>query len=118
MSRPLRSYVPSLAVALATLLASAIIVSWRDARWPVFLAPAVLLVALLGVDLWRGRRISLPTAILAVAVIGACGIIGIHDRPALAELVPLLGACAAIPSLVHAAGRPRRAAVCRPEDGP
>ena len=114
----LRTLAPSLAVALSTLLASAIVVGWPHARWPVFLAPAVLLAALLGAELLRGRRLSASSAIIAVAVIGACCIVGAGDRAALADLVPLLGACTAVPSLVGAASRPRRDAICGPEQAP
>jgi hypothetical protein len=113
---------PALFVALATVLSSALTVRFPHAPG-TFLAVPLLFVLALRVGVAsrrreRGTRSARSTGawILAASVVAACGIVLGSGLDHLAEMIPILAGCAAIPLTqrdadVTACARRARAAV-------
>jgi hypothetical protein len=96
----------ALSLAVAMLLASALAVAVPGASWTAVAGPSILVLALLGTDLALRRR-AVPSAsvlLLAAAMVVACAIVASRGLDRLAEFIPLLGSCAALPVLLRREG--------------
>jgi hypothetical protein len=118
MNRTFSHLAPALLVAAGILFASALAVLARQAAWTAVVCPLVLVMALLGADLIHRRRSggeappSPSVLLLAVAILVACGIVGFRDPRSVAEMLPLLGSCAALPVILRRT-RAAQAQACR-----
>lgn len=101
-SQKLRSLLPALALAAAALLACWLAVHAGDSPWTVLLAPLLLALAMLAVDLWQARRRGAPlrpsqgVLMLAVSVVVAGYIVGVGDPRQVQALMPVLVAVSAV----------------------
>jgi peptidoglycan/LPS O-acetylase OafA/YrhL len=121
MNRTLSNLSPALWMAAAVLAASALAKAAPHSVWAAVAAPLVLVVALLVADAVLSRRAggpplpSLVALVLAAGILGSCGILASAGLDRLAEMIPILGACAVLPILQRREGSrawcrwPRRA---------
>jgi peptidoglycan/LPS O-acetylase OafA/YrhL len=97
-------------MAVATLVATALVAAAPHAPWTAIAGPLLLVLALLVTDLVQRRRSgrgSLPsssTLLLAAILLVACGIVASGDLHQLAEMMPILGTCAALPAILAREG--------------
>ncbi len=110
MNRTPSNLGPILWMAAAVLAASALAKAALHEVWAAVAAPLILVVALLGADAFLSRRAggrALPSPValvLAVGILGSCGILASAGLDRLAEMIPVLGACAALPVLQRREG--------------
>jgi hypothetical protein len=110
MNGRLSHLAPALLMAAAILFASALAAAAPHAAWTAVVCPLLLVIALLGADLIHRRRSggeappSPSVLLLAVAIPVACGIVGFRNPGGLAEMIPILGSCAAIPVIIRRTG--------------
>jgi hypothetical protein len=115
--RTLSNLGPPLLMAAAILAASALVKTAPHAVWAAVAAPLLLVAALLATDVADrrragGRPLPSPSALLlSAAFLAACGIVASAGLDRLAEMIPILGACAALPAIQRAEGARRLA--CR-----
>jgi peptidoglycan/LPS O-acetylase OafA/YrhL len=113
MNRALSKLGPALVMAGAMLVATALVAVAPQAPWTAVAGPLLLVFALLATDLVQRRRSggrSLPSAsslLLAAIILLACGILAAGDPGRLAGMMPILGACAALPAILASAGARR-----------
>lgn len=110
MNRTQSNLGPALLMAGAMLVAAALVTAAPRAIWAAVAGPSLLVLALVGTDLYflRRRRYSLPrsrprTSVLAVAgaILVASAILAIQDLDLLAGMIPVLGSCAALPLITR-----------------
>lgn len=111
MNRRTLSYlVPPLVMAAAIVAASALLKASHHAAWGAVAGPLVLVLALLGIDVAERRRsgrrpLPSPSALaLSALLLAACGIVASSGIDHLAEMMPVFGACAALPAIQRAEG--------------
>jgi len=106
MNRTLSNLGPALLLAAVMLAAAALAGMAPPAPWTAVASSLLLVLGLLGADLVHRRRLlPSPSALLsATALLVACGIVASHDLDRLAEMIPLLGSCAAIPIILRPKG--------------
>jgi len=107
MHRMLSNLAPALILAAAMLLATAVAAAAPRTSWAAVAGPVLLVLGLLGADLVARHRCggrSLPSAsvlLLAAGLLVACGIVASLGVERLAETIPLLGSCAAVPVILR-----------------
>lgn len=110
MNRRLSTLGPTLVMAGATLVATALVAAAPHARWTAVAGPLLLVSALLVTDLAQRRRSgrgtvpSPSTLLMAAVLLVACGIVASGDLRQLAAMMPIFGACAALPALLALEG--------------
>lgn len=101
---------PALLMAVGILFASALAAAAPHAVWTAVVCPLLLVTALLGADLIHRRRsggeapLSPSVMLLAVALLVACGMVGFRNPGGVAEMIPILGGCAAVPVITRRTG--------------
>jgi len=111
MNRNPSALIPALVLAALTLAAAALAKVAPQGSWLVLAGPALIAGGLLGVDAWRRRRWpAVGVVVMAAAIPIACGVVGVRDAAAVAELIPFF-ACFGAVALVLDAGTGR--ATCR-----
>ncbi len=107
MNRALTSLGPALFLALVMLVATALVVAAPHTPWILAAGPLMLVVALVGTDVFQRRRSgrgSLPSpsiVLLAVAILAGFAIIGTRNPATLAAMIPIYGSCAAMPFILR-----------------
>jgi hypothetical protein len=110
MNRTLSNLGPALFLTVVMLAATALVKAAPQASWAAFAGPLLLVLALVGTDLFlrrrSGRRLvpSSSALLVAAAILVACAIVGPRDLDRLAAMIPLLGCCAALPVILRPAG--------------
>ncbi len=110
MNRRFPDVGPALILAAAMLGGTALAVAAPHGSWTAVGGPLLLALAVVGTDVaWR-RRSGLgsgPSAgalVVAASILVACGIVGFRDSARIAEMMPLLGSCAAAPFILRRKG--------------
>jgi uncharacterized membrane protein SirB2 len=117
MNRTLSHLVPALLLAIALLMASALIAAAPHSPWAAASSLLLLVLALLGVDLFGRRRsgrrfLPSPSALLlAAALLVAGGILAFSGLERLGGMIPILGFCTALPLILRPQSAPTS---CRP----
>jgi len=110
MNRELSNLGPALFLAVVMLVASALAAVAPHAAWTAVASPLLLVLALVGTDLYllRRRRYSAPRSrpsssvlLMAGAILVACAIIAVRDLDQIAGMIPILGSCAALPVILR-----------------
>ena len=106
MNRTLSNLGPALFFAAAILVASALVKAAPHASWAAVASPALLVLALLGADLFQRRRFqpSPIVLILAASFLVACGLLASRGLDQLASMIPILGSSVMLPILLRAEG--------------
>lgn len=104
MPRTLSNLIPPLVLAVATLVATGLANAAPRVPWSA--GPLVLVLALLLTDVAARRRAgrrpwpSASALLLALILLLASGILALDGPGPLAGMMPILGACAALPALL------------------
>jgi hypothetical protein len=112
MNRTLSNLGPSLFLAAAILVASALTVAAPHASWAAVAGPLLLVLALVGTDValrrrsGRGTRPSASVLLLAASLVVACGIVASNGPDRLAGMILILGSGAAVPVVLRQGARP------------
>ncbi len=107
MNRTLSNLGPALFLAAAILVASALVKATPHASWTAVASPALLVLALLGADLFQRRRFlpSPSVLLLAASFLVACGLLASRGLDQLAAMIPILGSSVMLPLVLRAEGR-------------
>jgi len=110
MNRTLSNLGPALVMAVATVVATVLVAAAPHAPWTAVAGPLLLVLALLVTDVVQRRRSGRPSPpsasalLLAASILVACGILASSDLGRLAETMPILGTCAALPAILASEG--------------
>jgi hypothetical protein len=107
MNRTLSNLGPALFFAAAILVASALVKAAPHTAWAAIASPALLVLALLGADLFQRRRLlPSPTGLLlATSFLVSCGLLASGGLAQFAPMIPILGSSIMLPVILRAEGK-------------